>query len=87
MEPKDWRMLGNLLIIFGVIVIGGGLYIQINLSRIFIQYIGDQGWAAYRSLGGVDIALIIVGLCLVASGFIFRRRATEEEEGPPEPHL
>ena len=80
-------MLGNLLIIFGIIVIGGGLYIQINLSGIFIRYIGDQGWAAYSSLGGVDIALVIIGLCLVSSGIIFRRRATEEEDGPPEPHL
>jgi hypothetical protein len=80
-------MLGNLPIIFGIIVIGGGLYIQINVSRIFIQYIGDLGWASYSSLGGADIVLIIIGLCLVSSGIIFRRRAKEEEEGPPEPHL
>jgi hypothetical protein len=80
-------MVGNLLIIFGIIVIGGGLYIQINLSRIFIGYFGDLGWAAYRGLGGVDVALVIIGLCLVSSGIIFRRRAREEEEGPPEPHL
>ena len=79
MEIQDWRMLRNLLSIFGIILLAGGIYIASSAGPVGF----DTSWATARALkladDGWDIVLLIVGACLVSSGVIFHFRVKEED--------
>jgi hypothetical protein len=77
MEIQDWRMLRNLLLIFGIILITGGIYIEVTAGT------SDVSWTRTRALelayDGWDVFLLIVGACLVSSAVIFHFRVREED--------
>jgi hypothetical protein len=79
MEIQDWRMLRNLLLMFGIILLAGGIYIASSAGPPGPQ----TGWTTTRALqlayDGWDIVLLIVGACLVSSAVVFHFRVKEEE--------
>lgn len=72
-------MLRNLLLIFGIILIAGGIYVA---SSAGLPGSGT-GWTALRSFqmasNGWDVGLLIVGACLISSAVIFHWRLKDEE--------
>jgi hypothetical protein len=79
MEIQDWRMLRNLLLIFGIILLAGGIYVAFTAGT----HEFNSSWTTARALqlayNGWDIFLLIVGACLVSSAVIFHFRVKEEE--------
>jgi len=79
MEIQDWRMLRNLLLIFGIILIAGGIYIVTSAGLPG----PDVGWTTTRALqlayNGWDLILLIIGACMVSGALIFHLRVREEE--------
>ena len=79
MEIQDWRMLRNLLLIFGIILLEGGIYVAWSASMVGF----NSSWTTARALqlayNGWDISLLIVGACLVSSAVIFHFRVKEED--------
>ena len=69
MEIQDWRMLRNLLLIFGIILLSGGIYVAW----------GDTVRARVLAYNGWDTFLLIVGACLISSAVIFHFRVKEED--------
>lgn len=72
-------MLRNLLLIFGIILLAGGIYIASTAGLPG----PETGWTTTRALqlayNGWDIVLFIVGACLVSSAVILHFRVKEEE--------
>lgn len=79
MEIQDWRTLRNLLSIFGIILLAAGIYIASSAGPVGL----DTSWATARALkladDGWDIALLVVGACLISASAIFHFRLREEE--------
>jgi hypothetical protein len=79
MQIRDWRMLRDLIFVFGLIFLAGGIYIA-SSAGIPTQ---DSSWTTARALAladaGWDIGLIIIGLCSIATAVVFHFRIGEEE--------
>jgi len=79
MEIQDWQMLRNLLFIFGIILLTGGIYVAFTAGTPGF----NSSWTTTRALqlayDGWDISLLIVGACLVSSAVIFHFRVKEED--------
>jgi hypothetical protein len=79
MKIEDWQMLRNLLFLFGIILLIGGIYVASTAGTPG----PDSSWTTARALqlayDGWDIILLILGACLISSAIIFHFRVKEEE--------
>ena len=77
MQTQDWRMLRDLLLIFGLIFFVVGLYISASAAGT-----GDD-WntlhARALATAGWDVGLFTIAFCSVATALVFDRRMREEE--------
>jgi protein-S-isoprenylcysteine O-methyltransferase Ste14 len=79
MQINDWRMVRNLLLIFGLIFIGGGIYVATTAGMLGSSF----GWTTVRGLAlaaaGWDLGLLIIGSCSISTAAILHFRIKEEE--------
>jgi hypothetical protein len=72
-------MLRNLILIFGIILFAGGIYVASSAGLPG----SNTGWTTLRSFqmasNGWDVGLLIVGTCLISSAVIFHWRLKDEE--------
>jgi hypothetical protein len=79
MEIQDWRMLRNLLLIFGIILLAGGIYIASIADMVGFNSSWSARAVVQLAYCGWPIFLLIVGACLVSSAVIFHFRVKEED--------
>jgi hypothetical protein len=78
----DWRRLRNLLLIFGLIFIGGGIYVAAS-AGMFGNTIDSHDIIVMRALAlastGWDLGLLILGSCSIVTALILHGKVKEEE--------
>ncbi len=78
----DWRRPRNLLLIFGFIFIGGGLYIAASAGMLG-NTVDLDTTTTMRALAlastGWDLGLLIIGTCSIVTAAVLHRKIKEEE--------
>ncbi len=78
MNIDDWQLLRDLVFVFGIVLLIGGIYIAGTASS------SDLGWTSSRALAlaynGWDIVLLLLGSCLISSAIVFHFRVKAEEQ-------
>ncbi len=78
----DWRRVRNLLLIFGLIFIGGGLYVAVSAGMLG-NTVDLHATTTVRALTlastGWDLGLLIIGTCSIVTAAVLHRKIREEE--------
>jgi hypothetical protein len=78
----DWRRVRNLLLIFGLIFIGAGIYVAASagmLGNDVDLYANTTVRALALASTGWDLGLLILGSCSIVTALILHGKVKEEE--------
>ncbi len=76
MRSEDWKMMGYIGMVLGLIFLAGGAWIWLNVN----YYFGTRGWIEYYDYRGYSFPLLISGIVLLVLGYVTNQRAEEEKK-------
>jgi len=76
MKPADWKMMGYIGLVLGILFLIGGGWIWLNVQG-YLGWGGEYEYYAYRYY---PMPLLIAGVILFVVGYAFVWRGVEEEK-------